>query len=88
MINVAEPDFEADSTDGVSERQDGFRYQAAAIIFVQLVVGLASRVLSFGSAGPFCAGRPIVRDVRFAGGANRLASNHNRLMSVARRVMA
>jgi nitric oxide reductase NorE protein len=29
-----------------------------------------------------------VRDVRFAGGANRLASNRSRLMSVARRVMA
>ena len=62
--------------------------QAEAIIFVQLVAGLDSRVLSFGSAGPFCAGRPIVREVRFTGGANRLASNRSRLMSVARCVMA
>ena len=63
-------------------------YQAETTILVQLVAELDSRVLSFGSAGPFCAGRPIVRDVRFAGGANRLASNRSRLMSVARRVMA
>lgn len=57
-------------------------------ILVQRVAGLDSRVLSFGSAGPFCTDRPIVRDVRFAGGANRLASRRSRLMSVARRTIA
>src|ERR1700712_5436979 len=46
-------------------------YQAETKIFVQHVAGLDSKVLSFGSAKPFCAGRPIVRDVRSAGGANR-----------------
>lgn len=63
-------------------------YQAERMILVQIVAGLDSRVLSFGSAGPFCAGRPTVRDVRFTGGANRLESNRSRLMSVARCVMA
>ena len=63
-------------------------YQAETRMLVQRVAELASMVLSLGSAGPFCAGRPIVRDVRLAGGANRLASNRNRLMSVARGVMA
>jgi hypothetical protein len=63
-------------------------YQADTKILVQRVAGLDSRVLSFGSAKPFCAGRPIVRDVRSAGGANRLASSLRRLMSVARRTMA
>src|ERR1035437_1201075 len=58
-------------------------YQAETMILIQIVAGLDSRVLSLGSAGPFCAGRPAVREVRFAGGANRLASNRSRLISVA-----
>ena len=63
-------------------------YQAETAILVQRVAGLDSKLLSFGSAEPFCAGRPIVRDVRFAGGANRFASSRKGLISVARRTMA
>lgn len=38
-------------------------YQAETKIPVQLVAGFDSRVLSFGSAGPFCAGRPSEEEV-------------------------
>ena len=63
-------------------------YQAETMILLQRVAGLVNRVLIFGSAEPFCAGRPVVREVRFAGGANKLASSRSRLLSVARRVIA
>src|SRR5665213_493679 len=49
-------------------------YQAETKILVHLVAGLDSRVLSFGSAGPFCAGRPTF-EVFLGGGGNSLASN-------------
>lgn len=58
-------------------------YQADTMILAQVVTGLDRSVSSFGSAGPFCAGWPRVRVVRFGGGANRLASSRSRLMSVA-----
>jgi hypothetical protein len=54
-------------------------YQAETKILVQLVAGLDSRVLSFGNAGPFCAGRPSEEEVLLEGGANRFASNRRRL---------
>ena len=63
-------------------------YQAETNILVQRVAGLDNRVLSFGSAGPLCAGRPSEEAVLSGGGANRFASNRRRLMSVARRTMA